>query len=56
MCLSMLDNGAPNVQRHLIYATIKEEKHSSEERDDFNGRQQGVAFEGKVSPQQLCDH
>lgn len=39
-----------------IYATIKEEKHSSEERDDFNGRQQGVAFEGKVSPQHLCDH
>lgn len=51
MCLSMLDDGVPNAQRHFIYATIKEEKRCSEERDDFNGRQQGVAFEGKVSPE-----
>lgn len=50
MCLSMLDNGAPNVQRHFIYVTIKEEKRS-EEGDDFNGTQQGVAFEGKVFPE-----
>lgn len=51
MCLSMLDDGVPNIRRHFIYATIKEEKRCSEERDDFNGRQQGVAFEGKVSPE-----
>lgn len=42
MCLSRLEDGTPNVQKHFIYATIKEEKHCSEERDDFNGRQQAA--------------
>lgn len=55
MCLSILEGGAPNVQRQFIYVAIKGEERCAEEWNALNGRQQ-AAGSGIWGQGLLCGH